>query len=435
MRFGQLVIQNIIWRGLYFFSVFILNILISRYFKADGSGWIFYVINNLSFVLLILSLCLESGSTYYIATGEINSKKIATFSLLWSVIASLICFFLVKWTVPANHPFFISNTEIVVGYMAYVLGVLLTTYFNAIFFSKQNFFTPNIILFSVNLLIIMLLIIFGKQLFVRQHFLVIYFASFFLQGLLLVFGYYSAEFSINLTNFLSFEELKKILNYSKLALVTNIVFFLVYRVDYWFVKRFCTEHDLGNYIQVSKLGQLFLAIPVMIAAIIFPRTATGVEEMQIRTTLQTLSRLLFTLYAIIILGIILTGQWLFPFLFGTSFNRMYLPFLLMVPGILFLSSLALLIAWNAGKNRVIVNLKGSLIALVIIISGDWFLIPSYGIRAAAAVSSTGYISYLVYVLSVSAKEFEMPLKYFFVLRKSDINWIRNILHNEDSSSH
>ena len=59
MQFKQSVMQHIFWRGLYFLSVFILNILISRYFKAEGSGWIFYTINNLSLLLLIAGLSLE----------------------------------------------------------------------------------------------------------------------------------------------------------------------------------------------------------------------------------------------------------------------------------------------------------------------------------------------------------------------------------------
>ena len=64
------------------------------------------------------------------------------------------------------------------------------------------------------------------------------------------------------------------------ALAANVVFFLVYKVDYMFVNYspVCTAADLGNYIQVSKLGQMMLIIPQIIASVVFPRTASGMTD-------------------------------------------------------------------------------------------------------------------------------------------------------------
>ena len=101
--------------------------------------------------------------------------------------------------------------------------------------------------------------------------------------------------------------------------------------------------------------------------------------------LPVLARAIIVFY-IILLGLLaITGQWLFPWVYGETFERMYLPFLLLMPGILSLSTIALLTAYNSGKNKMAINMKGSLIGLVIIIAGDWLLIPRYGIAAAAAV--------------------------------------------------
>ena len=76
-------------------------------------------------------------------------------------------------------------------------------------------------------------------------------------------------------------------------MAANIVFFLVYRVDYLFVNAspVCTAADLGNYIQVSKLGQLLLIIPQIIASVIFPRTASGIERKELNNTLMIMARL------------------------------------------------------------------------------------------------------------------------------------------------
>jgi O-antigen/teichoic acid export membrane protein len=165
-----------------------------------------------------------------------------------------------------------------------------------------------------------------------------------------------------------------------------------------------------------------MLVPSMIAAIIFPKTASGLHA-GMSDALQVLSRFLFNLYVIVIVVLIVSGNWLFPFLYGKSFNEMYYAFLLLSPGILSLSTLALLSAYFAGKDRLAVNLAGSVLSLVIIIAGDIMLIPKFGIKAAATVSSGGYICYLMYSMHIFRKEHKSNLVNFFILKKSDIHYV------------
>jgi len=425
MRLKDLIVQNIFWRGLYFLSLFVLNILISRYFKAEGSGWVYYVINNLSLLLLITGISLESGASYYTSKNEISHAKIAGFCFFWAFVATLMSIVILKITQIGSSNNFTFTTEYFVACGSYVLGFLLINYFSALYFAKQNFFTPNLILLSANLLMIFLIAAYGNNLFIHQHFIIIYFSSFLSQGLVLAIAYFSNDKNLKKPRLLSTDELKKIFRYSLIALFANVIFFLVYRVDYWFVKRFCNGHDLGNYIQVSKLGQIFMLVPTMLAAVIFPRTASGLH-FNLNDSLQALSRILFSFYFIIIATVIISGKWLFPFLYGSSFDEMYYPFLLLSPGILSLSTLALVSAYFAGKNKLAANLAGSIISLIIIATGDIMFIPKYGIKAAATVSSAGYICYLVYNLYFFKKEYKSNTIDFFILKKSDINYISRL---------
>ena len=168
-----------------------------------------------------------------------------------------------------------------------------------------------------------------------------------------------------------------------------------------------------------------MLVPSMIAAIIFPKTASGLHA-GISDSLQVLSRFLFNIYIIVIFVLIVSGQWLFPFLYGKSFNEMYYAFLLLSPGILSLSTLALLSAYFAGKNKLTVNLAGSIFSLAVIIAGDILLIPKFGIRAAAGVSSGGYICYLMYSMHIFRKEHKNSIINFFILRKSDIRYVSKL---------
>ena len=72
---------------------------------------------------------------------------------------------------------------------------------------------------------------------------------------------------------LSLEQFRLLFRYCAMAFVGNIIYFLLYRVDYWFVENYCTPEQLGNYIQVSKLGHLFLIVPTILASAVFPITS------------------------------------------------------------------------------------------------------------------------------------------------------------------
>jgi O-antigen/teichoic acid export membrane protein len=420
MRFHKLIAQNIIWRGLYYFSQFILNILISRYLKADGSGEIYYLINNLSLLLLVIGVCFESGATYYIAKNEIKGNKIAFFLLVWTLLATALCIMVFKW-IPANSGHLVDLGKYIPAYCLYVSGILFITYFSSLFFAKHNFFIANFILFCSNILVIFLLLLYGENQFVKEHFTYIYFASFFLQGFVTVAVYFFYNPPKIKSALLSASEFRKVFHYSVMALLANVIFFLVYRVDYWFVKRFCSENDLGNYIQVSKLGQMFFVLPSIISSTIFPVIASG--EQQVKSTLKAISVFLAGIYFFICVTLIASGKWLFPHIYGISFDNMYLPFIFSVPGILALSSLYPFTAYYSGKKRIDINIKGLLIALFFIIAGDFIIIPRFGITGAAFVSSVGYIIYQVYIMMIFAKDYNVSFTSMFLVSSAEIKKI------------
>ena len=102
---------------------------------------------------------------------------------------------------------------------------------------------------------------------------------------------------------------------------------------------------------------------------------------------------------------------------------MYQPFLLLIPGILSLSSIFTITAYFAGSNRIKINIIGSVYALLFILFGNMIFTPLFGINAAALISSIGYIVYQVYIIGVLKKEFKLPLSDFFIFKFTDIKKI------------
>jgi len=412
--------QNLLWRGIFYLSSFALNIAIARQYEAAGSGYFYYLISIYSLGVLFISISLESGITYYASRQEIAPAKLQGFAIAWSLAAGLISLLAAYIFVPAQYNG-ATRSFLLLSAFCFISGNMLSTYAAGLFYAKEEFRLSNSISAVFNFVLIAMLVS-GV---LKEEFFKIYFISFLVLGVVVSIGY-SVKYNISpLTGFLNLAEFKLLFRYCLPAFLANLLFFLLYRLDYWFVENWCSPEDLGNYIQVSKLGQLFFILPTILAGAVFPLTAGGKKE-EVNQMLATISRLMLMLYILACGVLAACGQWFFPALFGKSFGGMYIPFLLLIPGILSLSGLFTLTAYYAGKNRLSVNIYGTLIALAVIIAGDSIFIPRYGIHAAALVSSIGYIVYQVYVLLIFKKEYGTPLPDFFIPKPTDLAVLKRI---------
>lgn len=407
-------IQDIIvWRGLNFLSVLVLNILLARSLEASGAGNFFYLVNNLSLLILILSFSLESSLTYFTANGRINPKTAGGMALVFTLFA----------TVLALVVYYFTRQRFGIQWFAllFVTGNLLISYFTALLYANQQFFLPNILLLVLNLLFILLFIAPLQRYISNDHLVIGYYGLFLLQGLAMTIVY--LLFVNKMEAGSRRWEIKPLFSYAAAVFVGNLLFFFVYRVDYWFVEYYAPAHDLGNYIQVSKLVQWCVIIPSMIATVIFPLTATG-KDSTLPMKVTMLSRLLFTGFLIVCAIMALTGYFIFPWVFGETYDLMYGVFLLYIPGILALVTLYPVSAWHSGSNRVKINIIGNLLALTVIVSGNLVFTPRFGIYAAAISSSIGYLVYFFFSLYQFKKVTNIRIRRFFSFTLADINQIK-----------
>lgn len=421
MSFKRLLYQVLLWRGLYVLSALGLNILLARYYGASGSSTIYYLINLYSFVLLSAGLSLESGMSYFLANGEATAGSLAKFSGLWTIALSMISFLLLEGY------FHFFDPDIPAGMfrlsaLTFIPGQLLITFFTALYYARESPIIPNSLLLVTNGILVLLLIVAMAMpaMISPRNYLNLYFLGTLIQGILLALVFQLKYATRDAGGLPDISLLRKIFRFSLLAFTANIIFFLVYRVDYWFVKRYCSPAELGNYIQVSRLGQVALILPGMLAAVIFPRTILDQdkpEQMSLR--LARLIRLSVIFFVLLFLGLLLTGRWFFPAILGASFDRMYTPMLILLPGILFLSILTPLSAYFGGLHRPGVNVRGAFAGLAVIIIGDSLLIPRWGILAAAAVSSAGYFTCMLYSMLEFSRSNGIGLRSLLSIKKED----------------
>lgn len=394
--------SHVVWKAFSIFCLFVLNILFARYFAAATTGWVFYLFTVNAFIIQLFGLSLDSGVAYYTARKSIREGRLINFSLIWTVIVSMITcvmYLVYAYVYPerVEYPIFYP--------VAFVAGNMLISFGNAIFYSKYDFITPNILSTVVNLTLIIFLLYSFEYSKVEMPiaFVPVYFYSFLVHGLILFLLLFIVSKQERFLLGLSSRAVSKVFRYSTYAFAANLLFLGITRIDYFFIRYNCSADDLGNYIQVSKIAQLFFILPSMISTVLFPFVASG-SEPQIKGNIHRLSVRLLMVYAGACAVIAASGYWLFPFVFGPSFSKMFIPFLLIIPGILAISGMYPYTAYFSGQNKIIVNIKGSLFAFLFIVIADYLFIPKYGIKAAAMISSVGYLVYYYYVAMVFKKE-------------------------------
>lgn len=355
----------------------------------------FYLVAVFTAVIQVISFSLEAGVSYYSARNEITTRRLMAFGLGWSIISML--FVLLLFNVAGSLPGIVPDYPLTYP-LAFIPGCLLIAFGNAICYSKYRYVLPAAVQILVSVVFIVLLQSGTAEL----DFVALFFYSFAVHGVLLFAGLmvtgreYIPDFR------LSSPVIGKIFRYSSYAFIANLIFFIFNRVDYYFVKTYCSAAELGNFIQVSRIAQTFLLLPSMVSTVLFPLVASD-EKNVMASHVRRISMRMLVLFSSIAIVPAVSGKWLFPWIFGESFDNMYIPFLLMAPGVICLCALYPYAAYFAGRNRIIVNVKGSLLGLAIVVVGDVLFVPSGGIHAAALVRGVGYIACQLSILSAFRK--------------------------------
>lgn len=419
MHFNKILKHTIALKLLNTVLMFLINLLMVRLLGVADSGIFFYDIAILSFLVLIISGSLESGITFYSSKNYLSMNAVIAFILpllIVQVIISRLILSQINFSVNKNLA------------LLFVFSNLTLVYFSAFFYAKKRFVLLNIISCSVNVITTLLLCYWWVSKEVgganNNHFILTYILSLFLQALLLVLIILYSREPNRASPAKVITIVKRIFRYSSIAFVSNVVFFLVTRIDYFFVEKYCSSIALSNYVQVSKFGQLLMLVPSIIASVVFPYSADNSGAMSL-SKMQQLCRAITFVFIPVTMLIILTANWIFPLVFGKGFNLMYIALLLYLPGFFALSIITVLAAHLAGKGLLKINLLASVLALIIVVIGDVLFIPIGGINAAAVVSSVAYVICAIYILWVYKIKFNCNVLDFFALKRAEIKIIFN----------
>lgn len=387
MNITKQLMQQIIARTFLVISSLSVNICLARFTNAAEIGILLYITAIGAFIVLLGGMSLESAFTYFSVKKVISKKQIITLSF-WQLTGVIFLLILMQIFFPQYFENVSHNYR--VSFYVFIAGTLMTNYFTAALFALQRFILPNLLQTFGNIACIIFISILYSYSYHAQALFKTYFYFAGINGLLLFIALVFIKSEQTFNN----QQLKNkqlIYRYALQALGANLLFFLVYRLDYWFVQKYTSAADAGNYMQASKLAQIFILIPQFMAPVIFNAAAIK-QDYKLPTFITTIIQLFLLFFIFVSLILAMFGKTIIPLVFGNSFSDVANVMLILMPGLFFLACSNLLSAYFGGLNKISVNIKGAAMAAVITLVGNILIIPYYHIYWAAAITSFAYIT-------------------------------------------
>jgi O-antigen/teichoic acid export membrane protein len=432
MNLASTLTYNIIYRVLNMAAVYAIVVLLSKLAGVEGYGLLSLMIVNATVFNLVSAFGADAGITYHSSNAVLPPGKIIT--IIFTIVAiQLVAFGITELTCYRITGHYWIYKSYFAQYwwigVLFLLGISITEKYTALFNGHHLFTRCSKLILVTNLLI---LSVFSTLFFYYPahdvvFLITIYVLLYLFQSVVLVIVFHgSVKGSARFVS-VSTPEIKIFLSFSVITLIANLVQFLAYRTDYWFIDHYRGAKELGWYSLSVRLAQVFWILPVLFAGILFPQVAKEKERYN-NDKMLSFIRILFLLNVLAGVLSFFLIQWVIPVVFGKMYNESILPFQILLPGIILFCPATVMAAWFAGKGLLRINLWGSVTSFLSILLLDIFLIPSLGMNGAALASSIGYTVTSIYFMSVYCRQTNTPAYKLFYLQAGDWYSVRDAIY-------
>ncbi len=376
---------------------------------AFGQGELALYTNFILLSSLLLGAGLPAGIVHFIAARKIEQKQVlsilltvlfAGFTLLLLALGILQQTALLSTFIPT---LFHHNSVWFWLMLLHLLLVLLNIFLSSILQAEGLFSKASYILISGSITLLLLyalryFAITGIHIPPLNWILLALISS----QLIQLFFFLRQVYTTN-PDYLHLEQIqigaiRPLIQFAFLAFMTNLIQFLSYKMDIWFVNYFHGKQLTGIYALGVSLAQMLWLLPSAIQSVLYAFISTHTDrQLMIQRTIKTTKQI--GLYAISagIAGYLLS-LYLVPVLFGEEFRESVQCIGLLFIGVVpFCLSMAVS-GYFAGTGRVRINLYSAILGFIVCLAADLLLIPSYGILGAAIASSISYISTVTFLL-------------------------------------
>lgn len=381
----------------------------ARMLGASGQGELALYTNFILLSSLLLGAGLPAGIVHFIAARKIEQKQVLSilltvlligFALLLLALSILQQTALLSTFIPT---LFHHNSVWFWLMLLHLLLVLLNIFLSSILQAEALFGKASYILIfgSITLLLLYALRYFaitGIHIPPLNWILLALISS----QLIQLFFFLRQVYTTN-PDYLHLEQIqigaiRPLIQFAFLAFMTNLIQFLSYKMDIWFVNYFHGKQLTGIYALGVSLAQMLWLLPSAIQSVLYAFISTHTDrQLIIERTIKTTRQIAVYAISAGITGYLLS-IYLVPILFGEEFRESVQCIGLLFIGVVpFCLSMAVS-GYFAGTGRVRINLYSAILGFIVCMAADLLLIPSYGILGAAIASSISYISTVTFLL-------------------------------------
>ena len=187
--------------------------------------------------------------------------------------------------------------------------------------------------------------------------------------------------------------LKRMLGYGLKFYICIFAGFIIFRLDLLIVNRFRGAPEAGVYAIASQFSFLLIMLPGVIASLLFPRVASRRDE-SAAYALEVTRHTSFIMM-IVCLGAAL-ASFALPLVYGARFADATIQFLILLPGVFFISLESVLVQYFTGTGLPAIIPWFWIITVAFNVGLNLAFVPAFGARAAAIISTASYA--LIFIL-------------------------------------
>lgn len=215
----------------------------------------------------------------------------------------------------------------------------------------------------------------------------------------------------------------------KLGIVYAISLFFIdfnYRLGLILARDITTPFDVGNYAVALQLSEFIWQIPAALSIVVFSKSANRkvydedwIDKIKLISRVQMFFGVIFCCFAL------LASFYMFPYLFGDEYNKVFPIFLILLPGILFMSTFKLVNVDLAGRGKPYQTLKFMPCVLLFTFIIGKYLFSHFGIYGISFSVTLSYILASLLIISIYEKSYSkrFSITDYFLIKRSDFKFL------------
>jgi len=414
------------------------GIILTRLLGVEGKGVYATIQANIQLFSLLLGFGLTTGIIYFTSSNKIQLNKLMGIAISILLLSSSLLGILIILPSPYNFFSYLFPK----GYHApfyYIYFILFfgISYFNsiisAVFQGKQNFKVINSVLLvnsSLSVLLFSMILIYDyfiPEIITLKHLLSISLITVSINAIIWIFLYIKSIKIIPSFKLSIVHEIKPIYLFIGITYIANLLNFLNYRIDIWFLNYYHTAVEVGYYSLATNIVENFWILTTPIITVLLPYLSN--KDKNMTNVIAYISRVNISVLLCLAIFTFFTIEYILPFVYGKQFLPSISPLILLLPGIILGGSTKLFATYFVSNNQVHYNLKATIIGLVLTIILDFILIPQYGTAGAAIATSIAYTSVFLFVTIIYFTQNKTNPIAYFIIQSRDITKLFSLFSN------